>query len=66
MEKQAGHSHFTMRETVPAFISLGTIMINIGMNKKGKDRDVTWRVIRYTTNLADIETQCIAVYFPPE
>lgn len=41
-------------------------MLNLGMNKKGNDREVTWRVIRHTINLADTETQCIAVYFPPE
>lgn len=31
-----------------------------------RQRQRTRRVIRHTINLADIETQCIAVYFPPE
>lgn len=41
-------------------------MLNIGMDMKGKAREETLRVIRHTINLADNETQCIAVYFPPE
>lgn len=51
---------------VPTFIFQGTVISNIGMNKKGKDREVTWRVIRHTINGTNTETQCIAVYFPPE